>query len=139
MCAALPGGFVPFSPPPSSVASSTVASALPHPRKSPLKAGGVKESSLIRYVDQKILHIQRRFAKRDPSLGYQGRVREVDEEGRMIEEIGDPATVAQLAKSEEWYDVPGYSGFGEATKEVEEVVGVIWVSGTRTDAFLLFV
>lgn len=125
------GGFVPLSPPPSSVASSSLNTALPQPRRSPLKPGGTKESSFIRYVDQKILHIQRRFAKRDSSLGQgSGRVKEVDEEGRMIQEIDDPAS-AGLAKSEEWYDVPGYTSFGEAAGEVEEVVGVTWVSGTR--------
>src|ERR1700759_2014287 len=62
------GGFMEpalLSPPPSSHASSSAASALPRPRNSPLKAGGSKESSLIRYVDQGILHIQRRFAKRE--------------------------------------------------------------------------
>lgn len=127
-----PGGFIPFSPPLSSIASSSLTTALPQPRRSPLRPGGTKESSLIRYVDQKILHIQRRFAKRDASLVPEGRgIREVDEQGRPIEEVGDAATTARLAKSEEWYDVPGYSSFGEAAKEVEEVIGVTWVSGTR--------
>jgi len=49
----------------------------------------------------------------------------------MIEELSDPATTARLARSEEWYDVPGYASFGEAVKDVEELVGVTWVSGTR--------
>ena len=127
-----PGGFIPLSPPPSSIASSSLNTALPQPRRFPLKPGGSKESSFIRYVDQKILHIQRRFAKRDPSLApVSSRPREIDEEGRVIEELDDPATISRLAKSEEWYDVPGYGNFGEAGKEVEEVVGVVWVSGTR--------
>lgn len=123
------GGFVPLSPPPSSVASTTLNAALPQPRRSPLKPGGTKESTFIRYVDQKILHIQRRFAKRDPSLAQEHeKVKEVDEEGRVIQQVGDSSTVD---RSEEWYDVPGYVSFGEAATDVEDVVGVTWVSGTR--------
>lgn len=145
------GGFIALSPPPSSVASSSVHHALPQPRSSPLKPGGTKESSFIRYVDQKILHIQRRFAKRDPSLDLGSRVRDVDEEGRLIAEVGDPAfatasaaaasasnsflssssSSSRLAPSEEWYDVPGYTGFAEAAKDVEELVGLTWVTATR--------
>ncbi|KAI5202657.1 hypothetical protein E4T39_04638 [Aureobasidium subglaciale] len=123
------GGFVPFSPPPSSVASSNTPNSLPQPRRTPLKSGGTKESRLIRHVDQQLLHIQRRFAKRDPSLGHEG-VREMDEEGRMIEQLDDPATEKRLQQSEEWNDVQGYAGFAEAARDVEELIGVIWVSGT---------
>ena len=56
-----PGGFL---SPPTSSASSALYSHLPHPRTSPLRSGGSKESTLIRYVDQQILNVQRRFAKR---------------------------------------------------------------------------
>ncbi|KAI5248027.1 hypothetical protein E4T42_05799 [Aureobasidium subglaciale] len=125
----LAGGFVPLSPPPSSVASSNTPNSLPQPRRTPLKPGGTKESRLIRHVDQQLLHIQRRFAKRDPALGHEG-VREMDEEGRMIEQLDDPATEKRLQRSEEWNDVQGYSGFAEAARDVEELIGVIWVSGT---------
>jgi hypothetical protein len=125
----LAGGFVPLSPAPSSVASSNTPNSLPQPRRTPLKPGGTKESRLIRHVDQQLLHIQRRFAKRDPSLGHGG-VREMDEEGRMIEQLNDPATEKRLQQSEEWNDVQGYSGFGEAAKDVDELIAVIWISGT---------
>ncbi|KAG9598108.1 hypothetical protein KCU77_g11550, partial [Aureobasidium melanogenum] len=125
----LAGGFVPLSPPPSSVASSNIPNSLPQPRRTPLKPGGTKESKLIRYVDQQLLHIQRRFAKRDPSLG-RGGVREMDEEGRLIEQLNDPATEKRLQQSDEWNDVQGYSSFGEAAKDVDELVAVIWISGT---------
>ncbi|KEQ68468.1 hypothetical protein M436DRAFT_58268 [Aureobasidium namibiae CBS 147.97] len=100
------GGFVPLSP--SSIASSHTPNSLPQPRRTPLKPGGTKESRLIRHVDQRLLHIQRRFAKRDPSL----------------------ATEKRLQQSEEWNDVQGYSGFGEAAKDVDELIAVIWISGT---------
>ncbi|THZ22410.1 hypothetical protein D6C90_09419 [Aureobasidium pullulans] len=125
----LAGGFVPLSPPPSSIASSATRNSLPQPRRTPLKPGGTKESRLIRHVDQQLLHIQRRFAKRDPSLGHEG-VREMDEEGRMIEQLNDPATEKRLQQSEEWNDVQGYAGFAEAARDVEELIAVIWVSGT---------
>ncbi|KAF2100876.1 hypothetical protein NA57DRAFT_37069 [Rhizodiscina lignyota] len=62
------GGFLPaslLSPPPSSHASSSAIGVLPRARAQPLRPGGPKESSLIRYVDQGILRIQRRFAKRE--------------------------------------------------------------------------
>lgn len=125
------GGFIPYSPAPSSLASSSSPATLPHPRSSPLKPGGTKESSFIRHVDQQILHIQRRFAKRDAAQQQAG-ITEIDEEGRRIEEIDDPFTTAKLARSDEWHDVPGYATFADAARNVEELVGVIWVSGTRT-------
>ncbi|KAF2219467.1 hypothetical protein BDZ85DRAFT_243194 [Elsinoe ampelina] len=99
------GGFLPYSPPPSSVASSRQFNALPEPRSSPLKPGGSKESSFIRFVDQQILYIQRRFAKRDTKL-----------------DAGVPETDEQ--------DVPGYTTFGEASRDVEELLGIVWISGT---------
>lgn len=79
-------------------------------------------------------------------------MRDVDEEGRLIAEVGDPAfatasaaaasastsslsssssSSSRLAPSEEWYDVPGYTGFAEAAKDVEELVGLTWVTATR--------
>ncbi|GAB7344259.1 hypothetical protein MBLNU457_2136t1 [Dothideomycetes sp. NU457] len=128
MAASNAGGFIPYSPPPSSLASSNASQALPHPRSTPLKPGGTKESSFIRHVDHQILHIQRRFAKRTaPTDGY---VQETDEDGRTIEEIDDPTTKSQLEKSEEWHDVRGYNTFAEATRDIEELIGVIWISGT---------
>lgn len=130
MASAGPGGFIPFSPPASSVASAT-PHALPHPRSTPLKPGGTKESSFIRYVDNQILHIQRRFAKRDAHLKRSG-VREMDEEGRELEEVNDDASMGQLGRPDEWRDVPGYPTFADAARDVEELVGVTWVSGTRT-------
>ncbi|KAF4556077.1 Hypothetical protein D9617_1g079520 [Elsinoe fawcettii] len=119
------GGFLPYSPAPSSVASSRQSSALPLPRASPLKPGGSKESSFIRFVDQQILYIQRRFAKRDAGAGFD--LPEVDEQGRSVD-AGIAAI--KLDKSEQWQDVPGYQNFAEAARNVEELMGVVWVSGT---------
>lgn len=106
------GGFI-LSPPPSSIASSLAngASSLPHPRNTPLKAGGSKESTFIRYVDSRLLHIQRRFAKRT-TLSHAG----LSDEGRE--------------HADSWGDVKGYANMKEACHDVEELVDMVWVSGT---------
>jgi hypothetical protein len=104
------GGFI-LSPPPSVTSAITNAnSELPHPRSTPLKPGGSKESAFIRYVDERHLRIQRRFAKRStPSING-------DEANR------DAAAI--------WDSVQGYKSMREACKEIEELMGVVWVSGT---------
>ncbi|KAM0720090.1 hypothetical protein Q7P37_004226 [Cladosporium fusiforme] len=105
------GGFL-LSPPASSVTSAltNTHSELPHPRSTPLKSGGSKESAFIRYVDDRLLQIQRRFAKREtPSIN------------------GDDAEKDAAAI---WDSVKGYKSMREACKDVEELLGVVWVSGT---------
>ncbi|CAK3943973.1 Hypothetical predicted protein [Lecanosticta acicola] len=106
------GGFL-LSPPASSTLSSTSSSrtALPHPRDIPLKPGGSKESAFIRFVDQQLLHVQRRFAKRtSPSSAY---LSDVDRD-----------------KADTWGDVKGYANMKEACRDIEELTGIVWVSGT---------
>jgi hypothetical protein len=104
------GGFI-LSPPASVTSAITNAnSELPHPRSTPLKPGGSKESAFIRYVDDRLLRIQRRFAKREtPSING-------DEAER------DAAAI--------WDSVQGYKSMREACKDLEELMGVVWVSGT---------
>lgn len=118
------GGFLEsalLSPPPSSHASSSTNGALPRPRNSPLKAGGPKESALIRYVDQGILYIQRRFAKRARSGG--------DEE---IDSVQITGTVRpEIAAADDERASTGYKSFSEAAVDIERLVDVIWISGTR--------
>lgn len=101
------GGFEhPFllSPPHSSIASGSTAHAtLPHAREHPLKSGGSKESSFIRFVDQGIQKIQRRFAKRG----------------------------SNEADKEEKEDAKGYANFPEFAKDTEALIDLVWVSGTR--------
>jgi hypothetical protein len=105
------GGFI-LSPPPSSISSSQTAtsSALPRPRASPLRPGGSKESAFIRYVDDHILQIQRRFAKRTTPAAN----------GDEIER--DAAAI--------WDDIRGYKSMREARKDVEDLLSVVWVRGT---------
>jgi len=108
-----PGGFI-LSPPPSSIASSSVyATSLPHPRARPLKAGGSKESTFIRHIDSKILHLQRRFAK------------------RTAFSTSTLVNGVKPAIADSWPgDVQGYTSMKEACKEIEELVDLVWVSGT---------
>lgn len=108
------GGFI-LSPPPSSIASSIASgrSALPHPRETPLRAGGSKESTLIRHLDSKILHVQRRFARRTTF---------------SLNALNDGAKI-QAANI--WPgDIQGYGSMKEPCKDIEELVDVVWVSGT---------
>jgi len=112
------GGFF-LSPPPSSIASSLSHgySSLPHPRSHPLRSGGAKESTFIRYADTRLLHIQRRFAKRTtlshPSLSSD------KAEGSAYRDAADT-----------WGDVKGYSSMKEACADISEFASVVWVSGT---------
>lgn len=117
-----PGGFIPTtlpSPPPSTITSprQNPSTLLPHPRAHPLKSGSAKESGLISFVDQGILNVARRYAKR-----FSARL-----EDGPVEPGVDADAAAGL----------GYEEFGEVARDLEELVDVVWVSGTRT-FFLLF-
>lgn len=80
----------------------------------PLKPGGVKESSLINYVDGKILRINRRHAKKFSSV--------IDDPNDGGDDDGDDDGEEQTK---------GYESFKEVVKDIEEVIDVVWVSGTR--------
>ena len=70
-----------------------------------MKPGGSKESGFIDYVDQKLLGISRRYEKRfNTALKTE---LTPDIEGR------------------------GYEGFKDAAKDLDAIVDVVWVSGTR--------
>jgi hypothetical protein len=90
---------------PSSSAFSNVAIGLPQSRSNPLKPGSSKESSFILYVDQKLLEISRRYEKRF-NVGLEG----------------EPALTA---------DGLGYQNFDQVVRDLENVVDVVWISGTR--------
>lgn len=83
----------------------------------PLKPGGVKESSLINHVDGKILRINRRHAKKLSSV------------------IDDQNDAEDKDKDEE--QAKGYESFKEVVKDIEEVIDVVWVSGTREYFYVL--
>ncbi|KAI9150423.1 meiotic recombination protein DMC1 [Paramyrothecium foliicola] len=75
-----PGGFFPPtglpSPAPSN-ASSRIGGGLPHPRSRALQPGSKKEDMVRRYVEERLLHISRRYVKKfgnpepgDTVIGY---------------------------------------------------------------------
>lgn len=103
------GGFLPqelssFSSPPL-IASSNTATHLPRSRSNPLKPGSSKESNFIMYIDQKLLEVSRRYEKRF-NIGFEG-------------------------ESALTNDDLGYENFDQVARELENVVDVVWVSGTR--------
>ncbi|KAK7718842.1 hypothetical protein SLS57_005952 [Botryosphaeria dothidea] len=107
------GGFFPpdqagMTPPASSIASSSFAGStrLPAPRSKPLKTGGPKESAFIRYVDERIRQIQRRYAKRGASATM-------------------PTAEDAQTRGESGGGVEGYKALREACRDVEQLVDVI--------------
>ena len=104
-----PGGFLhPTlpSPPASSVDTvSTASTVLPHSRSTPLQTGTRKESSFIDYVDRKLLGVSRRYEKRYNS-----------------EFENEPSSDIEGR---------GYENFTELTNDMEALIDVVWVSGTR--------
>jgi hypothetical protein len=89
--------------------SSRLAANLPHPRSQPLRPGSQKEDATRRFVDQKLLHVSRRYVKKF----------------QAPEEVaGDGALEGGLV-------VGGYTEFGEVCRDLAEVVDVLWLSGTR--------
>lgn len=80
---------------------------MPRPRSTPLKPGSAKESSVIDYVDRKLLEISRRYEK------------------RFNADFEDEATSGIQGR--------GYESYGELARDLERVIDVVWVSGTRTE------
>lgn len=103
----LPGGFVNPglpSPAPSNNSSSTItASTLPRQRTRPLPPGSAKEVEVINHIDGGVLRMNRRHAKKFSS-SYAGK--------------GEPDS--------------GYDSFKEVARDVDGIINVLWVSGSRT-------
>ncbi|KAK3486817.1 uncharacterized protein B0T23DRAFT_407719 [Neurospora hispaniola] len=101
-----PGGFVPPaissnslpSPAPSS-ASAAAVSNLPHPRRTSLRPGSIKEDKVRNYVSDKMLHISRRYVK-------------------------------HFAIPHPDDEITGYKSMAELCKDVDDVINIIWLSGT---------
>jgi hypothetical protein len=73
----------------------------------------MKETALINHVDGQMLRINRRHAKKF---------------SRNIDEHTDESTADGGGGGG---DVSGYEGFGEVVRDIERVIDVVWVSGTR--------
>lgn len=94
------------SPPASSVNSPSAARfVLLQPRSRPLRSGSSKESDFINHVEQKLLAISRRYENRfSTTLSEE---ENPDVEGR------------------------GYKNIGEEIQDLNPVVDLVWISGTR--------
>lgn len=90
------------TPPASSATQSQHASPLPQPRRHPLKPGGLKESELIRYLDQRVNRVQKRV------------------DNRVTNRKMKPAPGEE-----------GYSAFADVAQDLDELLDVVWVSGSR--------
>ncbi|EXJ93779.1 hypothetical protein A1O1_02172 [Capronia coronata CBS 617.96] len=92
------------SPAPSTGISSLRSrpATLPTARSHQLRPGSQKEIALINYLDDRILRITRRYAKKFSDEGLQND------------------------------DTPGYTTFDEFVADADPLVDVIWVSGTPT-------
>jgi hypothetical protein len=91
------------TPPASSAAPSQHASPLPQPRSNPLKPGGPRESELIRYLDHGVNSIQKRVDNRVNN--------------RKVQPVPG--------------EEEGYRAFWEVVKDLDGLVDVVWVSGSR--------
>jgi hypothetical protein len=91
------------TPPASSAAPSQHASPLPQPRRKPLQPGGPRESDLISYLDHGVNSIQKRV------------------DNRMTNRKIKPAPGED----------DGYRAYWEVAKDLDGLVDVVWVSGSR--------
>ncbi|KAL9078561.1 MAG: hypothetical protein Q9157_002519 [Trypethelium eluteriae] len=94
------GGFlkVGLTSPPLSTASSTITPSLPHPRNHSLISGSPKEANFIRFVNQSIDRIQKRYANRsgsdEPQLdenGYTSFKQAGEDFERLVDMVLSPA------------------------------------------------
>ncbi len=116
-----PGGFLHsslLSPPPSST-TSTCRSILPAPRSHPLRSGSAKESTFINHVDQGIMQVTRKYATKFSGTGSGA--------------VDHPGPVSYDTTQDR-----GYESFGEVARDIERLLEVVWVSGTRKSTFCLF-
>ena len=90
-----------LSPAPSDVlATHAVSDSLPIPRSHALAPGSAKETNLVNYIDDQILHINSRYAKSFAANAF--------DEGRDA----------------------GYTTFDQLVADVDPVVDVVWISAT---------
>lgn len=92
----------PLLSPAPSATSTASLTGLPHPRGHSLRSGSVKEDKVRHYISDRLSHINRRFVKK---LGSS--------------DIGDA-------------DVVGYQSMTELCKDLDSLLSIIWLSGTRT-------
>ncbi|KAL2265019.1 hypothetical protein VTJ83DRAFT_7529 [Remersonia thermophila] len=100
------GGFLAPSlpsPAPTTSTVSTLRPDLPHPRRQPLRPGSAKEDQVRDFISDRMSHITRRFVKKTGGASLDG----------------DPGD-----------DIEGYGSMAELCKDLDEIVNIIWLSGT---------
>src|SRR5437667_10742399 len=120
------GGFLPPTlplSPTSTTTTSALDSTLPYPPSHPLKPGSAKETAFIQYVDKGILEVTRRYAKK-----FSG---DFGGEDRRDDSIGASSKTVPAAQSP-----MGYESIRDVCMDLEKLVDVIWVSGTRKLALI---
>jgi hypothetical protein len=119
------GGFMqPSALSPASSASTVTPSVLPKQRTHPIRPGSMKEATVINYVDKMILAINRRHAKKFSSVLEQ----------QPTQQNGNETNTKSASNREReagGEKERGYESFKEVVKDIESVVDVLWVSGTR--------
>lgn len=102
------GGFIPpsLSLPSPAPTTSTITSDLPHPRARPLRAGSAKEDQVRNFITDRINHITRRFVKKT---------------GKATGSVDVDTDT----------EVEGYKAMNELCKDLEDVINIVWLSGTR--------
>lgn len=107
------GGFILSlpSPAPSTLSTTSASTATPSPlprqRNHPLIAGSMKETGVINHLDRCLLGVNRRHAKKFSRV-YEGQGGGEGEEQER-----------------------GYENFKEIGRDIEGLIDVVWVSGTR--------
>ncbi|RPA97534.1 hypothetical protein L873DRAFT_1809582 [Choiromyces venosus 120613-1] len=89
------GGFLlPSLPSPTPSDASSVFSyrPLPHPRPSPLKPGSRPENSLIAFLDQELLQVSRKYAKKFNDGGYTDSAEIADDLEKLVDLLWVSAT-----------------------------------------------
>ncbi|RKF60621.1 Uncharacterized protein OnM2_049005 [Erysiphe neolycopersici] len=81
--------------------STSVSSILPQPRSKPLRAGSKKEDAIRRYLDERILQISRKYAKK-----------------------------FQPAEENRVGDIKGYDSMEEVAGDLEGLANIVWLSAT---------
>ncbi|KAK1752292.1 hypothetical protein QBC47DRAFT_405496 [Echria macrotheca] len=97
------GGFLVPLPSPAPSNDFVRPSSLPHPRGHALRPGSAKEDKVRNYVANRIGHINRRFFKKSGLAA-------------MAPPTDDGVT--------------GYKSMGEMCKDLDELINIIWLSGT---------
>jgi hypothetical protein len=78
----------------------------------------MKESALINHIDRQILRVNRRHAKKFSSF--------IDEHDDDDDDDDRTPVQSREEKAEN-----GYESFREMVRDIEGIVDVVWVSGTR--------